>query len=59
VLVPRLLSPNGLVLKEVNGQKVTGRELLEYFRAYINIFQGEDLPEPKSMLLVGSLYFQP
>lgn len=52
-LVPRLLSPGELVLKETNGQKVTGRELLEYFRAYTKIFQGEDLPEPKSMLLVS------
>jgi len=39
------------VLKEIHGQKVTGRELMEYFRAYIKIFQGEELPEPKSMLL--------
>jgi len=51
VMVPRLLSPDGLVLKEVNGRRITGRELMEYFRVYINIFQGEDLPEPKSMLL--------
>lgn len=54
--VPRLLSPHGLVLKEVNGQRVTARELMEYFRAYINIFQGEDLPEPKSMLLVSRFH---
>uniref|UniRef100_A0A914XQZ3 GB1/RHD3-type G domain-containing protein n=1 Tax=Plectus sambesii TaxID=2011161 RepID=A0A914XQZ3_9BILA len=50
-MVPRLLNGQSLVLKEINGQKVTCRELLEYFRAYIKIFQGEVLPEPKSMLM--------
>lgn len=36
--------------KEINGSKVTCRGLLEYFKAYIKIYQGEDLPHPKSML---------
>ena len=48
--VPMLLSPESLVVKEINGCKVTGKELLEYFKAYMNIFKGDDLPEPKSML---------
>ncbi|KAK0398085.1 hypothetical protein QR680_002421 [Steinernema hermaphroditum] len=51
VLIPRLLDPNGIVTKKINGHAVSCRELLEYFKAYINIFQGEDLPEPKSMLM--------
>lgn len=50
-LIPRLLDAENLVLKKINGQEITCRELLEYFRVYINIFQGEDLPEPKSMLM--------
>lgn len=50
VLVPLLLSSENLVLKEINGQKITARELLEYFKAYIKIYQGDELPEPKSML---------
>ncbi|VDM42203.1 unnamed protein product, partial [Toxocara canis] len=50
-LVPRLLDVRNLVLKKINGHEITCRELLEYFRAYINIFQGEELPEPKSMLM--------
>ncbi|XP_064623844.1 atlastin-2-like isoform X2 [Lineus longissimus] len=49
-LVPRLLSPQNVVVKEINGSKVTGKGLLEYFRAYIKIYQGDELPEPKSML---------
>uniref|UniRef100_A0A0N5APN3 GB1/RHD3-type G domain-containing protein n=1 Tax=Syphacia muris TaxID=451379 RepID=A0A0N5APN3_9BILA len=51
VLIPHLLDPENLVLKRINGQEITCRELLEYFRVYINIFQDEDLPEPKSMLM--------
>ncbi|XP_077477980.1 atlastin-1 isoform X4 [Stigmatopora argus] len=50
VLVPWLLSPANLDVKEINGSKITCRGLLEYFKAYIKIYQGEDLPHPKSML---------
>ncbi|XP_012672500.2 atlastin-2 [Clupea harengus] len=49
-LVPLLLDPENLVEKEINGAKVTCRDLLEYFKAYIKIYQGEELPHPKSML---------
>ncbi|XP_066535084.1 atlastin-1 [Hoplias malabaricus] len=50
VLVPWLLSPKNLDVKEINGSKITCRGLLEYFKAYIKIYQGEELPHPKSML---------
>ncbi|KAK1333140.1 hypothetical protein QTO34_006677 [Cnephaeus nilssonii] len=36
--------------KEISGSKVTCRDLVEYFKAYIKIYQGEELPHPKSML---------
>uniref|UniRef100_A0A673CMQ5 Atlastin-2-like n=1 Tax=Sphaeramia orbicularis TaxID=375764 RepID=A0A673CMQ5_9TELE len=49
-LVPLLLAPDRLVEKEIGGNKVTCRDLLEYFKAYIKIYQGEELPHPKSML---------
>ncbi|XP_077138981.1 atlastin-2 isoform X2 [Ranitomeya variabilis] len=49
-LVPLLLAPGNLVEKEISGSKVTCRDLLEYFKAYIKIYQGEELPHPKSML---------
>ncbi|MBN3302410.1 atlastin-3 [Amia ocellicauda] len=48
--VPLVLKPERLMEKEINGSKVTCRGLLEYFKAYIKIYQGEDLPHPKSML---------
>ncbi|XP_072840496.1 atlastin-3 isoform X1 [Pogona vitticeps] len=50
-LIPFVLDPGQLLEKEINGSKVTCRGLLEYFKAYIKIYQGEDLPHPKSMLL--------
>ncbi|XP_072314427.1 atlastin-1 [Eucyclogobius newberryi] len=49
-LVPSLLSPESIDVKEINGSKITCRGLLEYFKAYIKIYQGEELPHPKSML---------
>ncbi|XP_061545217.1 atlastin-2-like isoform X1 [Phycodurus eques] len=49
-LVPLLLDPERLVVKEIGGNKVTCRDLVEYFKAYIKIYQGEELPHPKSML---------
>ncbi|XP_053731501.1 atlastin-2 isoform X3 [Synchiropus splendidus] len=49
-LVPLLLAPEQLVVKEIGGSKVTCRDLVEYFKAYIKIYQGEELPHPKSML---------
>lgn len=51
VLVPLLLAKENLIMKEVNGKKITCRELLEYFKAYVKIFQGGELPEPKTMLV--------
>ncbi|KRY58631.1 Atlastin-2 [Trichinella britovi] len=56
--VPYVLSPQNVVLKEIGGRTVTCRELLEYFRAYMKIFEGEDLPEPKSMLLASVVFIQ-
>uniref|UniRef100_A0A8C8ZND2 Atlastin-1 n=1 Tax=Prolemur simus TaxID=1328070 RepID=A0A8C8ZND2_PROSS len=52
ILIPWLLSPESLDIKEINGNKITCRGLVEYFKAYIKIYQGEELPHPKSMLQV-------
>uniref|UniRef100_A0A8C5P0R3 Guanylate-binding protein N-terminal domain-containing protein n=1 Tax=Jaculus jaculus TaxID=51337 RepID=A0A8C5P0R3_JACJA len=49
-LTPYVLNPSKLIKKEINGSKVTCWGLLKYFKAYIKIYQGEDLPHPKSML---------
>ena len=52
-LVPMLLAPENLIIKEISGNKVKAKELVTYFEAYMNIYKGSELPEPKSMLEVG------
>ncbi|KAJ6217508.1 hypothetical protein RDWZM_008665 [Blomia tropicalis] len=47
--VPDLLAPNKLIVKQIGGRAVTGRELLEYFKVYITVFSGDTMPEPKTM----------
>ncbi|XP_017778827.1 PREDICTED: atlastin-like [Nicrophorus vespilloides] len=51
ILVPMLLAPENLVLKQINGQKVKARDLVQYFKSYLNICSGNKLPEPKSVLV--------
>lgn len=43
IFVPLLLDPKHIVIKKIGGQQVTGRQLLEYFKVYINIFKGTSL----------------
>ena len=57
ILVPGLLAPPNLVVKEISGQKVKAKELLQYFKSYIEIYKGDELPEPKSMLVVSAYLF--
>lgn len=49
-LAPTLLAPENLIVKKINGTPLTGRGLLECFKVYIGIYQGDELPAPKSML---------
>lgn len=41
IFVPLLLDPKHILVKKIGGEKITGRQLLEYFKVYINIFKGE------------------
>ncbi|CAG5121976.1 unnamed protein product, partial [Candidula unifasciata] len=50
ILTQMLLAKENIILKEMNGQKIKCKDMVEYFKAYIKIYQGEELPEPKSML---------
>lgn len=56
VLIPGLLAPPNLVVKEISGQKVRAKELVQYFKSYIEIYKGDELPEPKSMLVVRTAF---
>ncbi|XP_052756538.1 atlastin-like [Galleria mellonella] len=49
-LVPMLLAPENLVPKLIGGQKVKAKDLMQYFRVYMNIFNGSELPTPKTIL---------
>lgn len=53
LLIPMLLAPENLVTKKIDGQIVKARDLLEYFKSYMKIYKGNELPEPKSMLVVS------
>lgn len=57
VLIPMILAPENLVTKKINGQDVKAKDLLEYFKSYINLYKGDELPEPKSMLVVRGVTF--
>ncbi|XP_066595358.1 atlastin isoform X2 [Prorops nasuta] len=50
-LIPMLLAPENLITKKIDGQVVKAKDLLEYFKSYIKIYKGDELPEPKSMLV--------
>lgn len=52
-LVPALFAPENLLMKKINGQTVHAQDLLKYLEAYVNVFNGEALPEPKSVLMVS------
>lgn len=50
-MVPILLAPENLLLKEISGVQVKAKDLVQYFKSYLNLFSGDELPEPKSMLV--------
>lgn len=52
VLVPMILAPENLVLKRINGDKVKAKDFVQYCKSYMEIYKGNELPEPKSMLVV-------
>ncbi|XP_026479238.1 LOW QUALITY PROTEIN: atlastin-like [Ctenocephalides felis] len=51
VFIPMLLAPENLIAKRINGVPVKCRDLVQYFKAYMSIYKGNELPEPKSMLV--------
>jgi len=51
-LMKSLLHPRNLVVKAMGGKEVKAKELAQYYRSYMEIFKGNTMPEPKSMLEV-------
>lgn len=54
-LVPSLFAPDKLIVKTVNGQKIRVRDLKQYLQSYLQIFNGDTLPEPLTLLNVCSI----
>lgn len=50
--VPLLLSPRNLIVKTQGGKEVKSKEIIQFFKSYMEIFKGDTMPEPKSMLEV-------
>lgn len=50
-----ILAPENLVLKKINGDKVKVRDFVQYCKSYMQIYEGNELPEPKSMLVVSKI----
>ncbi|CAD5123328.1 DgyrCDS11685 [Dimorphilus gyrociliatus] len=48
--IPMVLSAENLVVKKIQGEAITAKQLLEYFKSYIKMYDSDELPEPKSML---------
>lgn len=51
-LVPTIFAPENLLVKKINGSKVKAGDLIQYLQTYMDIFSGNTLPTPLSMLNV-------
>jgi len=51
-LMPLLLSPRNLIVKSQGGKEVKAKEIVQFYKSYMEIFKGNSMPEPKSMLEV-------
>ena len=49
-LVHLLLAPERLQAKRIGGRRLTGSDLLAYFKVYAGLLEGDSMPEPKTML---------
>lgn len=48
--ITMLAEPENLVIKKIGGNKVKARDIILYFKSYLNVFNGSTLPEPKTIL---------
>jgi len=47
--VESMLDVNNLIPKMIAGKVVKSREMVDYFNKYLEIFNGDEIPEPKSI----------
>lgn len=55
-LVPAIFAPENLVVKKINNERVRVGDLFKYLLVYVNIFNGETLPKPTTLLQVRSVH---
>ncbi|XP_011177697.1 atlastin [Zeugodacus cucurbitae] len=48
-LIPLILAPENLIIKEINGEKLKVAHLLEYIQLYFESFNSKDFPEPTTI----------
>lgn len=49
IIIEKLLKPDNLVIKKINGKDLTGVELKEYIQSYFKLFSSEALPQALSI----------
>jgi len=49
IIIEKLLKPENLVLKKINGKHLTSIELREYIESYFKLFASDTLPQPQSV----------
>lgn len=49
MIIEKLLGPENLVLKKINGKDLKGFELKEYIESYFKLFQSDTLPQAQSI----------
>lgn len=54
-IVPKLLSPDKLLVKNIFGQKIKAKDLMTYFKEYTTIFTNESLPKATTILNVSTI----
>ncbi|CAG9811466.1 unnamed protein product [Chironomus riparius] len=47
--IEHLLLPDNMILKKINAQEITGKELRTYIEKYFKLFQSNEIPETKTI----------
>lgn len=50
VLVPLLSAPENLKVKQINGNEIRAQDLITYFKCYMKDLNGDNIPEPKTIM---------
>ncbi|KAJ6636400.1 Atlastin [Pseudolycoriella hygida] len=51
ILIPSILAPENLKVKQINGENVRAAEFVKYLESYVETFSGDEVPQPKSVLM--------